>query len=40
MTPDLPCQSCFDPHMDFPEIGFVFRVVNANSGGNKPEKGL
>ena len=23
-------QSCFDPHMDFPEIGrFVFRVVNA-----------
>ena len=29
MTPDLPLQSCFDPHMDFAEIGFVFRVVNA-----------
>ena len=22
-------RSCFDPHIDFPEIGFVFRVVNA-----------
>ena len=29
MTPDLPCQSCFEAHRDFPDIGFVFRVVNA-----------
>ena len=28
-TPELPPQSCFDPHKDFPEIGFVFRVVDA-----------
>ena len=28
MTPDLPPQSCFDPHRDFPEIGFVFRVAD------------
>ena len=44
MTPDLFPQSCFDPHMDFPEIGFDFRVVNARQwrqiSGNKPEKGL
>ena len=27
MTPDLPPQSCSDPHMDYPEIEFDFRVV-------------
>ena len=32
MTPDLPPQSCFDPHMDFTEIEFIFRVVNARGG--------
>ena len=28
-NPDLPRQSCIDPYMDFSEIGFVFRALNA-----------